>query len=161
MSKQSEPARGDRERKAPLRRVSNLLRDRRGAAALEFAFAAPVLFLFIIGIAQLGILFFANSGLKSAVGEGARYATIYPKPPNTAVAERITSRRFGLDPAYLTAPTIANCPTGGRPCIEIQMSYSAPIDFLFFQTPPVTLVERRRVFVQDCVPAPPPGTACP
>ena len=149
MSKQSEPERRDRERKAPLRRVSDLLRNRRGAAALEFAFAAPILFVFIIGIAQLGILFFANSGLKSAVGEGARFATIYPKPSNEAIVTRITSRRFGLDPAYLTTPTVTECTVGPRPCLDIEMSYAAPIDFLFFQTPPVTLVEKRRVFVQS------------
>ena len=149
MSEQLEPAKGHCDGKAPVRRVPDLLRDRRGAAALEFAFAAPILFGFIIGIAQLGILFFANSGLKSSVGEGARYATIYPKPSNAEIANRITSRRFGLDPAYLMGPTVADCKVGERACLDIEMKYAAPIDFLFFQTPPVTLVERRRVFVQS------------
>ncbi len=131
------------------RSLGQIRLNRRGAAALEFAFAAPILLTFIIGIAQLGILFFANSGLKSAVGEGARYATIYPRPSDEQIIARINDRRFGLDPTYLSAPTITSCVSNGRNCIDIQVSYSAPVDFLFFQTPPLTLTERRRVFVQS------------
>ena len=131
------------------RRKAGLWRDRRGAGAVEFALLAPALLLFIIGIAQLGILFFANAGLKNAVGEGARYATLFPKPDNSLIVNRITATRFGLNPAFLTNPTVTDCTVNGRACVDIQMTYAAPLDFVFFKTPPLTLAERRRVFVQN------------
>lgn len=118
-----------------------------GASAVEFALAAPVLFTFIVGIAQLGTLFFANSGLKAAVGEGARYATIYPRPKDEDIRKHIASRRFGLDPQYLSEPTIVASTVNGRHMLDISMTYTAPIDFIFFETPPVNLVEKRRVYV--------------
>ena len=126
----------------------SIFSDRRGAALLEFVFAVPILLTFIIGIAQLGTFFFANSGLKSAVAEGARYATIFPRPTNEQVSAHIMSSRFGLDPTRVTAPTVTDCVVDTRPCITITMSYSAPLDFIFVQSSPITLVETRRVFVQ-------------
>ena len=131
------------------RRVVRIGRDCRGAALLEFAFAVPVLLTMVIGAAQLGLLFYANAGLKHAVGEGARYATIFPKPTNTQIIDRIKAQQYGLDPAYYTDPTVVDCVANSRPCLDITMRYSAPFNFIFFQTPAVTLVERRRVFPQQ------------
>lgn len=121
-------------------------RDSKGGALLEFAFAFPILMTMVIGAAELGILFFANAGLKSAVGEGARYATTFPQPTHEQIIDRIKTRGYGLDPAYSSEPSVATCTSNGRPCLDIQMTYSAPIDFIFVQTPSITLVERRRVF---------------
>ena len=123
-------------------------RSARGGAAIEFALAIPILLTMVIGAAQLGIMFFANAGLKNAVGEGARYATTFPQPTPEQIIERIKARRYGLDPAYVSEPTVATCTSNGRPCLDIEMSYSAPFDFIFVQTPDITLVERRRVFPQ-------------
>jgi Flp pilus assembly protein TadG len=128
---------------------NRLLVDKRGAALIEFAFAAPILIAFMIATAQIGIFYFARSGLKSAVAEGARYATIFPKPSNEQVAARINAKRFGLDPAKVSAPLVTDCTVGSRPCINIEMSYTSPVDFIFFQTAPITVVESRRAFVQQ------------
>jgi Flp pilus assembly protein TadG len=128
---------------------NRLLADKRGAALIEFAFAVPILIAFMIATAQIGIFYFARSGLKSAVAEGARYATIYPKPTNEQVAARINARRFGLDTTKVSAPTVTDCMVGTRPCINIEMTYTSTIDFIFFQTAPITVVESRRAFVQQ------------
>ncbi len=125
--------------------MRRLLRSDRGMGAVEFALVAPVICAFIIGVAQLGMLFFANAGLKSAVAEGARLATIHPRPTNAQIIERITDRRFGLDPAYITAPTVRDFQVNGRNYKEISMSYQVPLDFIFFETSPVTLLGNRRV----------------
>ena len=131
-----------------------LLRSNRGAGLVEFALIAPVLITFIIGIAQLCGLFFANAGLKSAVGEGARLATIFPRPTNQEIITRITSRRFGLEPNRVSDPTLAHGKTAnGRNYVDIEMIYTAPISFIFFDLPPLTLVERRRAFIHPCQPA--------
>ncbi len=127
--------------------MRRLLRSDRGIGAVEFALVAPAICAFIVGVAQLGMLFFANAGLQSAVAEGARLATIYPRPSNPQIIARITDTRFGLDPAYITAPTVNDFQVNGRNYKEISMSYQVPLDFIFFQTSPVTLVANRRVFV--------------
>lgn len=134
--------------------MKSLLRSDRGASLVEFALIAPALLTFIIGIAQLGELFFANAGLKSAVGEGARLATIYPRPTNQQIIDRIKNRRVGLAAAHVSEPALVHGKTAtGRNYVDIQMTYAAPINFIFFSTPPVTLVERRRAFVHACEPS--------
>ena len=136
-----------------MRFLSKLKRDQSGLSAVEFAFIVPALVSFLVGLAQLGTLYLANSGLKSAVGEGARLATIFPRPTNDQIIARITDRRFGLEPAYITAPTVTPATAAqvtannGRNFLDIQMSYQVPLNFIFFQISPITLTERRRVFV--------------
>lgn len=128
-------------------RLGSIAPDHRGVSAVEFAILAPVLMAFIIGIAQLGVIFFANAGLKSAVGEGVRYATIYPRPTTEQIKIRIADRRFGLQPENLSAPTVTQGKANGRDYLDVEVRYQVPMDFMFFLTQPVTLIERRRVFV--------------
>jgi Flp pilus assembly protein TadG len=123
-------------------------RDQRGAAALEFALAAPLLLMFILGITQLGLLFFANAGLRSSVAEGARYATIYPRPTDEQIKAKMTQSRFGIDPALVTGPTLTHGTSDGAQYLDISMSYATPLDFVFIETPPITISVTRRAFVQ-------------
>lgn len=139
-----------------MRRFLKLKRDNRGAGAVELALLAPVFFTLIIAIGNVGILFFAHSGLKSAVADGARFASIHPKPANAAIVDRITERRFGMNPADITAPTVVDCNSGGRPCVDITMGYRVKMNFVFFksfQWSTFDLTERRRVFVYPPTPA--------
>lgn len=55
-------------------RVARRMRrdGRSGSAAIEFAFIAPVLFLFLFGIIETGVLFFANGALQNAVNDIGR-----------------------------------------------------------------------------------------
>jgi hypothetical protein len=45
-----------------------------GAAALEFALVAPLLFLLLFGIIDLALMFWVELSMQHAVREGARYA---------------------------------------------------------------------------------------
>ena len=128
--------------------VRKLGRSESGAAAVEFALILPALVMLIVGVAQLGILFMANAGLRNAVAEGARYATIYPRPTDAQIRQVITDSRFGLDPARLATPAIARGVSAGTDYADITMTYTVPMDFIFFSVPSVTLVESRRAFVQ-------------
>ena len=47
-------------------------RARSGSAAIEFAFVAPVLFLFLFGIIETGVLFFASATLQNATDDVSR-----------------------------------------------------------------------------------------
>jgi Flp pilus assembly protein TadG len=118
-----------------------------GMGAVEFALIAPVVLAFIVGVAQVGTLFYSNTGLKNAVSEGARFATIHPRPTNAQIIQRITDRRFGLDTTRITGPQITPGAVGTRNFLTITMSYSVPLDFIFYRTDPITLTETRRVFV--------------
>ena len=143
------------------RLLTRLRGDSRGAALIEFALVAPLLILFLIGITRVGILFMANAGLRSAVQEGARYATIYPRPTDAQIKARIVDRRFGLDPRYVTAPTITYCMANGANAADIRMTYRVPMDLIFFSLPNVTLVEQRRAFIQPLPVTNPPAPTPP
>jgi len=121
--------------------------DTRGVSALEFAIAAPALLVLILGIAQLGILFLANAGLRSSVAEGARHAIIYPRPTDAEIRAKALENTFGMDSAYLSGPTLVHGTSDGVSYIDIRMDYAMPLQFVFFETPPIQLSVTRRAFV--------------
>ena len=123
--------------------------DERGAAAMEFALVSPALILFVVGIAQLGTLFMAQSGLTNAVAEGARYATVYPRPTDTQIAARMAEARYGLNPANITVEPFAHGEVDSANYIDITMSYDVTPDFIFFTLPEITLTETRRAFIHE------------
>jgi len=96
-------------------------RDARGAAALEFALAAPALILMMWGLFQIGLIFLANAGTQSALGEAARYATIYPTPSDSALQTTITSHKFGLKNGTWSTPTIATDAANGTKTIHCDL----------------------------------------
>ena len=127
----------------------NLFRDEKGAGALEFALAAPAILMFIVGIAQLGMLCMADAGLNTAVAEGARAAAVYPTPNDSTVIDRINSARWGMQTSRITGPTISRgTDSNGNAYLDITMSYSAPLDFIFLRLQPVNLSKVRRVYIQ-------------
>ncbi len=130
-----------------MRRLRDLFRAQRGTSILEFALIAPAFCTFIVAIGNLGILFFAHSGLKSAVAEGARYASTYPKPSTDLIKARLAERRFGLNDADITGPEVTSGTHDGRPYLDIQMTYKAKLNFIFFEWSSYTFTENRRVFV--------------
>ncbi|MGH6876670.1 MAG: TadE/TadG family type IV pilus assembly protein [Rhizomicrobium sp.] len=54
------------------RRIPLPRRGRSGSAAIEFAIIAPVLALFLFGIIETGVIFFAQSTLQNAADDAAR-----------------------------------------------------------------------------------------
>jgi len=148
-----------------MKRFARLFRDSKGIGAVEFALLAPVFFAFIIGITQVGILFQAQAGLRHAVQEGARYATLYvpnssgtvQRPTNTQIIAKINASKYGLNGGTVTGPTIASGTSSGTTSsgtaytttyLDITMSYQVPLNFIFYTTSPITLTETRRVWVQ-------------
>ncbi|HEY9163605.1 MAG TPA: TadE/TadG family type IV pilus assembly protein [Magnetovibrio sp.] len=53
-------------------------RGERGATAVEFALVAPVFLLFVLGIIDLGRLFYVKNIMQYAVEQTARYAMVHP-----------------------------------------------------------------------------------
>lgn len=127
--------------------MRKLLRDTRAAGALEFALVAPAFILLIMGIAQLGIIFFANAGLHNAVAQGARLATIFPRPTEDQVKAQINVAEFGLKPTGVVGPTVDYDETASPNFADLQMSYTTTLNFVVFKVP-VTLRQSRRVYLQ-------------
>jgi Flp pilus assembly protein TadG len=73
-------------------------RDRRGAAAVEFAIVAPVFFLMILGMIEMGRAVMVQQIITNASREGARLAVL----PGTTAAQ-VTERVDEI----LTASTIS------------------------------------------------------
>lgn len=129
------------------------LRDEDGAAAIELAFALPVLVLFIYGIFVIGQLMAANAGMQNALGQGARYATLCLNPteasgctlPSDAnIQSKISAGLFGTGSGTWSTPTITH--DDADHYLTIQVSYSQNLDFLFFPGPAVTLTRSKKVY---------------
>jgi Flp pilus assembly protein TadG len=133
-----------------LRRLGLLGRDKKGVSAVEFALIAPVFILLIVGIAQMGRLFYAHAGLRNAVAEGARFATIDPRPTAAQIIAQINANKATLDPTKFTTPTVTftQDATSLDWFADIGMSYQITLDFIFYQYGPVTLSYSRRTWVQ-------------
>lgn len=75
--------------------------DHRGALAIEFGFALPVLALLTIGLIDVSMLVWSSSTIESAAAEGARYAVVNgadsPSPASAAdVATYIRTKAVGV-----------------------------------------------------------------
>jgi hypothetical protein len=125
--------------------IGNLRSASKGVATTEFALAVPGLILMIWAMFQIGLLFLANAGMHHALGEAARYATIYPTPTDAQLQSMITSRKFGLGNGTWGTPSISSDTTAQTRTIMV--TYSHPTDFLFFTGPTVSLTKSRVVYL--------------
>jgi hypothetical protein len=126
-----------------------------GVAVIEIAIALPVLILFIWGIFQIGIAFHANAGMQHGLGEGARLATLCynpqpttgcSTPTNDEIKTRISQKVFGTHVGTFSTPTVTDAADGSN-YKDLSVSFTMPMDFLFFQGPNVTLTQSKRVYV--------------
>ncbi len=79
----------DTKRPFKLEKVSRLCRkDRRGAAAVEFAIIAPLFFLLILGMVEIGRAVMVQQIITNASREGARLAVL-PGENNANVINRV------------------------------------------------------------------------
>jgi Flp pilus assembly protein TadG len=117
-------------------------------SSVEFSLVAVPFIMFVILIAQLGLYFLANAGLNSALSEGARLATLYPRPTAAQIRSKIDGAKFGLVSNKLSTPTIAYGTAGSNEYATITMRYQMHLNFVFFHMPAVTLQQSRRVYLQ-------------
>ena len=135
-----------------MRNMFALRHDDRGAAAIELAFALPTLALLLWGIAQIGMAFQANAGMQHALGEGARLATICvnptskgvcSRPTNDEIKARVSQRVFGTG---IGTFNVAD-PVAGTGYLDLQVTFTMPLNFLLFNGPSVSITRTKRVYV--------------
>lgn len=128
--------------------VGNLRKNTSGVAAIEFAFAAPLLVMLMIGVLQLGMVLHANGGLRHAVGEGVRLAKVYPTATETQVLDEVKSSYSGIDPANVKTLTFERGSTiAGARFASISMSYEVDLVIPFAPVPPIILSQSRTVYL--------------
>lgn len=131
-----------------MKRLIRLAKDGEGIAAAEFALMAPLVLLLIFMVINIGLLFESYNGVQHAVGEGARYATIYPRPSDDQITTVIQNAQFGLDPQYVSAPSYSHGTSNGIAYVDVTLSYQAPVSFPLFTLPAVPLSYTKRAYQQ-------------
>jgi len=129
--------------------VNKLRRDDRGAAVIETAFALPALVLMMWMLVQAGLVFRAMSGIQHGLGQGARLATLFPKPTNTAIQNAISSAVYGIGPGTFTIATPVAGTADGANYLDLRVTYTQPTDMLLFPGPTVTVSRSKRVWIAD------------
>ena len=130
-----------------MRVLHNLRRDRRGVAVIELAFALPALIIMMWVIIQLGLVFRAMSGIQHGLGEGARFATLYPKPTDAAIKTKITTTVYGIGPGSFTIPTPVSGTADGANYLDLKVTYTQPTDLLLMRGPTITVSRSKRVWI--------------
>lgn len=128
-------------------RLKNIRRDEQGVAAIEMAFALPILLLFVFGIFQFGVILQANAGMQHALGEGARLAILFPQPADNLIVSRMDNSEFGMNvgtfnPSTISTPASTVCTN----CRDLQVTYTVTPNFIFFSAPAITLTRSKRVY---------------
>lgn len=135
----------------PLRKLlRKLVRNERGVAAIELAFAFPTLMIMLWMIVQAGLVFRAVSGMQHALGEGARYATLFPRPVDADIKQRISDKVYGIGPGTFTVDDPLAGNEGGKVnYVDLRVSYTQATSLLFLPGPTVTLSRTKRVWIAD------------
>ena len=98
-----------------------------GGAVIEFALIAPLLLTLVIGIVDVGRLYYVRQGLEYATQEGARYYMLNPTAASSSVTTYLQGKMAGgmgsgVSVAYADT---ANCNGNSSvTCTLITSSYS-------------------------------------
>ena len=126
-----------------------LLRDDRGAGAVEFALSAPILITMIYGIFEFSQLYEANAGMQHALGEGARFATLCiptatgcNPETNDDIKAKMNAKLFGPVGGTFNVQDVVD----GTNSKTLTVTYTRTMNFLFFTGPAITLTRSKLVY---------------
>lgn len=142
-----------------MRRIS---RNENGAAAIEAAFALPVLIVMIYSFFQLAQVYRAVAGIQQALGEGARYATLCISPtalgcsapdPGTGtspatgtIKAKIQASVYGIGPGTFTVDDPVHGTSGTGDYYDLTVRYTQPTTLLLFPGPTISVSRSKRVW---------------
>lgn len=100
-----------------------IIRCQKGAAAVEFAILAPLLFTIVFGIIEFSLLFYDKAVITNASREGARYGILWsPTRPTNSEIQAIV--------ASYTSNNLVTFGTAASPVTTISRSGNSPGDAL-------------------------------
>ena len=131
--------------------------DERGVAAIETAFALPILIVLIWMFVQFAQIYRAIAGIQMALGEGARYATLCLAPTATGctipapgdIEGRINETVHGIGPGDFDVETpvlLTDAANGGK-YYDLKVTYTQETNLLLFPGPTVSVGRSKRVWV--------------
>jgi Flp pilus assembly protein TadG len=101
----------------------------RGQSLIEFAFMSIVIVILLLGILDLGRVYFSFLALQDAAGEGANYGSVYPTRVTGTDAYNITYRVRNSAPdglmVDLQSATVNVQTTGTTPGSQITVTVTA------------------------------------
>jgi hypothetical protein len=134
-----------------------IVRNQDGVAAIEMAFALPVLIVMIWMFVQLAEVFRATAGIQQGLGEGARYATLCLDPTATGctipsadqITDKINAAVYGIGPGSfdITPPTCTNDTVNGGSYYDLSVTYTQPTSLLLVPGPNISVTKSKRVWV--------------
>lgn len=128
-----------------LARTLGALRSARdGAAILEFAFVAPILLLFLVGIIEFGRAIWTNYSLETAVQETTRYVLANPTASDAQIITRVGSRLSLVDANNVTI-TVTRSTVGGVNFVSVSAVYPFSTLTALFPGAAFNLTGRSRV----------------
>lgn len=146
-----------------MNRLLLLCRDKKGVAAIEAAFALPILVLMIWMMIQLAQVYRAVAGIQQALGQGARYATLCLTPsrdgcatpiPGTGTApatgtikKKIWDSVYGIGPGTFSVDDPKPGASGTGKYYDLTVCYTQPTNLLFFPGPTVKVSRSKRVWI--------------
>jgi hypothetical protein len=138
-----------------MKKLGLIRRDERGVAAVEAAFALPVLIVMIWMFAQLGGIYRALAGIQMALGEGARFATICTatvngctSPTVGAVQDHVRDAVYGTSiGGSFNVPTPTSGASGTSRYYDVTITYTQPTSLLLVPGPTITLGRSKRVWI--------------
>ena len=130
-------------------RKLGLVRDDKGAAVIEMALAIPILLELLWVVFQGGLIFRAMSGIQHGLGEGARYATLYPQPSNSQIYSKISDAVYGIGPGSFTIDAPLPGTADGANYLDLRVSYTQETNLLVVPGPTITVSRSKRVWVSN------------
>jgi Flp pilus assembly protein TadG len=138
-------------------RRRKLVWDEKGVAAIEMAFALPVLIVMIWMFVQLAQVYRALAGIQQALGEGARYATLCLNPTSAGCATptadqirtKIQNSVYGIGPGDFTIDTPVSGTSGTSKYYDLKVNYTQPTNLLFVPGPTINVSRSKRVWVAE------------
>jgi Flp pilus assembly protein TadG len=132
-----------------------IVRDEQGVAAIEMAFALPVLIVMIWMFVQLAQVYRALAGIQQALGEGARYATLClnpsvagcESPTGQNIHDRIMASVYGIGPGSFNSPVPSLTIAGTSKYYDLTVTYTQPTNMLLFPGPTINVTRSKRVWV--------------
>jgi Flp pilus assembly protein TadG len=134
-----------------------LARNQEGVAAIEMAFALPILIVMIWMFVQLAEVFRATAGIQQGLGEGARYATLCLTPTATGctiptatqITDKINAAVYGIGPGTFTVdpPVLQTDAVNGGKYYDLKVSYTQPTSLLLAPGPNISVSRSKRVWV--------------
>ena len=108
------------------------------------AFALPAFVVLLWSMVQLGLVYRANSGIQHSLGQGARFATLYPTPTDAAIEAKMDEAVYGIGPGTFDV-TVTDVPASGYK--DLLVTYEQKTDLLLFPGPTINVTKSKRVWV--------------